>query len=165
VAHASGQPLDAILAFMGLRDLENLLGYVSTTTEEVTALGEFLREHWLRVMRGEKPEFIICLTQAVQAIRKFQQECTDKLSSENSKLREFNTALQAQVQHLVQLAHTNRSATEEVRQQNVELRQILTALLHLVQRGSGLQLSPVEYIPAVVTKASRVPEQLEFTAA
>ncbi len=65
---ASGQSHRVLMTALGIVDLKTLLRYAGSTEEQVIALGEFFRQHWLAVMKGRKPTFIGCLTQAVQVL-------------------------------------------------------------------------------------------------
>lgn len=64
----SGQSHRVLMTALGIVDLKTLLRYAGSTEDEVNALGEFFRQHWLAVMKGLKPKFIGCLTEAVRVL-------------------------------------------------------------------------------------------------
>jgi hypothetical protein len=105
---ASAQSHRVLMTALGIVDLKTLLRYAGSTEEQVIALGEFFRQHWLAVMKGRKPTFIGCLTQAVQVLSERYE------ASLRSVRKELNLT---------------RRELEVIRKELKELRTLLLAIL------------------------------------
>lgn len=70
VGLAANFPHRLLMDFLGLTTYKSLMVYANSTEEQVEALSEFLRKHWLLALKGKKQKFVLSLTEAVDIIQK-----------------------------------------------------------------------------------------------
>jgi hypothetical protein len=97
LGRASVQPDAVLLDYLGMGSKETLDIYAHSSPAQIVALGGFLRHHYLAVMKGERPTFIGCLTEAVRVLQAFIEQGNRKVQTQIAELRNLLSAILARL--------------------------------------------------------------------
>jgi hypothetical protein len=99
LGRASGHPDSVLLDYLGVRSLKTLAIYAHSHEGQIRAFGEFVRNHYLAVVKGERPVFILTLTEAVRLLKEFISTENAQTQQQLEQLRKDIAAMIALLQH------------------------------------------------------------------